>query len=152
MRKYGTYIHILITLYLPIIFIIHPTPDIVVFLLFWYPFIFNIDLSIIIIFQTRPSTILPWSMANSVSNIYPNVTFISFYSVIHDNCNFTSNFHSFIFFRQGQAPFYHGGAPFLHHPVVPILPPPAPRVVIVHEQAPPEPEPVSYAELRAFWD
>jgi len=43
--------------------------------------------------------------------------------------------------QQGQAPFYHGGAPFLHHPVVPILPPPAPRVVIVHEQAPPEPEP-----------
>ena len=31
-------------------------------------FIFNIDLSIIIIFQTRPSTILPWSMANPVSN------------------------------------------------------------------------------------
>ena len=55
-----------------------------------------------------------------------------------------------MFFRQGQVPFYHGGAPFLHHPVVPILPPPAPRVVIVHEQAPPEPEPVSYAELRAF--
>lgn len=44
-------------------------------------------------------------------------------------------------FGQGQAPFYHGGAPFLHHPIVPILPPPAPRVVIVEEQAPPEPEP-----------
>merc|ERR1712029_623171 len=42
--------------------------------------------------------------------------------------------------RAGQAPFFHGGAPLLHHPVVPILPP-APRVVIVEEQAPPEPEP-----------
>jgi len=45
-------------------------------------------------------------------------------------------------FGQGQAPFYHGGAPFLHHPVVPYFPPPpAPRIVIVEEQAPPEPEP-----------
>jgi len=43
--------------------------------------------------------------------------------------------------RQGQAPFYHGGAPFLHHPVVPYFPPPPPRIVIVEEQAPPEPEP-----------
>merc|ERR1711935_1159056 len=44
-------------------------------------------------------------------------------------------------FGQGQAPFYHGGAPFLHHPVVPFPPPPAPRIVIVEEQAPPVPEP-----------
>ena len=87
-------------------------------------------------------------MANSVSN---QCYIISFYSVIYDNY-FSSNYHYFIFFRQGQAPFYHGGAPFLHHPVVPILPPPAPRIVIVQEHAPPEPEPVSYAELRAFWD
>ena len=64
----ALYIHMLITLYLLIKFTIYPSPDIVVFHLFWYPFIFNIDLSIIIIFQTRPSTILPWSMANPVSN------------------------------------------------------------------------------------
>ena len=63
-------------------------------------------------------------------------------------------FYSLLFFRQGQAPFYHGGAPFLHHPVFPIFPPPpAPRIVIVEEQAPPEPAPVSHVEqvVGHFW-
>jgi len=40
--------------------------------------------------------------------------------------------------RQSQAPFFHG-APFYHHPIVPILPPP-PRTIIIDEPAPPEPE------------
>ena len=81
--------------------------------------------------------------------------YYTFYSGTRDNVTIlpsTWNYHSLSFFRQGQAPFYHGGAPFLHHPVVPFLPPPPPRIVIVEEQAPPEPEPVSHVEVQAFLD